>query len=557
MQETTGSDATPQQGGEGKSPRGDGPVQPIDRDAGLTADPELEALFANTLIGAAITRKRRIIRINVYGAALLGRSVEELIGRDIARFFPSPEANDSLVRLSRQPADALDATIAQGQMRRHTGECFPVRMQAKRVVCANGVESMVWLFDDITAQKQQAEALRTTQQAAEAATEAKLQFLSNMSHELRTPLNGILGMTQLLLDGDQAQGETREFLGIIRQSAEVLMHIMGDLLDLSSVESGRLRLMEREFNLREEFLPLLHSFTTQSQSRPFSFAYQIDPRLPARVIGDPGSTKQILINLLGNAFKYTMRGQVTARIDLQNVAPQASGSVPPRRIRLQVTIGDTGIGIEPDRQIAVFEPFGIGEDYLTKKYSGAGLGLAIAKRLANMMGGEISLKSQPGHGSTFSLTLEYGLPQQAPPAAVRAAAPVSQPGQSRRILLAEDEPVNRIFTVRALQKYGYVVDTAVDGLEALGMLGQTTYDLVLMDIQMPRLNGLDATKRIRAGEVPGLSTTIPIVALSAYAMESDRQRGIEAGMDAYVTKPYDASDLLRAVRQLLTGETLR
>ena len=398
--------------------------------------------------------------------------------------------------------------------------------------------------------------LRASKQAAEAANVAKTQFLANMSHELRTPLNGIMGMTQLLLDGPEASGETREYLGIIRQSAAMLMHVVGDLLDLSNVESGQLSVVEREFDVKAELLPLLRNFTSQSLSRAFEFSYVFDPQLPTRLIGDPDRTKQILLNLIGNAFKYTRKGSVTVHLGVQEASstpPQAVQAVRPGHVRLFATVTDTGFGIDPRRQTTIFEPFGIGEDYLTKKYSGAGLGLTIAKRLARMMGGDITVTSDPGRGSTFALTLECGLPQgeRVRPEASKKTPSVVAPGGGLCVLLAEDEPVNRIFTVRALEKLGHTVDTAADGREALSMVGRKAYDLVLMDIQMPRLNGLEATRLIRSGQVPGVSPKIPVVALTAYAMDSDRQQGLEAGMDEYVTKPFEPAELVQAMNRAL------
>jgi CheY-like chemotaxis protein len=222
---------------------------------------------------------------------------------------------------------------------------------------------------------------------------------------------------------------------------------------------------------------------------------------------------------------------------------------------LLLTVEDTGVGIAPERQGTIFEPFGIGEDYLTKKYSGAGLGLAVARKLAVMMGGDIVFTSVPGQGSTFCASLECGLPRNGGQARGRArqsqAVSTAQAGDGLRILLAEDEPVNRIFTVRALQKLGHKVDTAADGREALVLLAQAPYDLVLMDIQMPRLNGLEATRLIRSGQAPGIAPTIPVVALTAYAMDSDRQKGLEAGVDEYVTKPFEPAELVAAMERAL------
>ena len=513
---------------------------------------ELEILVETARIGLALIRNGCIVRINARGADILGRPKTALCGMAVSSLFPDPDAYAALLASARQEAPTEGSTAECPIVRPDGGQPM-IRLHVRWAGEAHRGETVTWSFEDMTERQTLEQELWVTKQAADTAGEAKNFFLANMSHELRTPLNGILGMAQLLLDGGEVQDEAREFLGIIRQSAGVLVRILGDLLDMSNVEAGRLRMEEREFDLRTECTPIFRNFIIQSHLHPFSFTYHIDPGIPSRLYGDPDRTKQILINLLDNAFKYTRQGQVTARIDLWRAEGTATAP-PPGRVRLLVTIADTGIGIEPDRQKAVFEPFGIGEDYLTKKYSGAGLGLSIAKQLASMMGGDITLESEPGRGSTFLLTLEFGLSGSGQAEESASSPPPPRLEQPLRILLAEDEPVNRIFTARALQKCGHTVDTAVDGREALFMLGRAPYDLVLMDIQMPRLNGLDATRRIRSGQEPGIPPAIPVVALSAYAMESDQARGMEAGMDAYVTKPYDVADLLRTVRRVLSRE---
>jgi PAS domain S-box-containing protein len=513
---------------------------------------EMEILFDNALVGMLLARGRQIEKINARGAAILGYAAEELLGADVSLLFPDLPAFEAFRTAMERDMAASGVHVGEYGLSRKDGGVIVVRNDAKSISPSDRAEGILWTFEDVTEQKRLEEDLRASTLAAEAANVAKAQFLANMSHELRTPLNGILGMTQLLLD-TAVDGETREYLGTIRQSASTLMHIVGDLLDLSNVEAGRLLVLEREFDPRVEFLPLLRNFATQSQFRAFDFSYHIDPLVPGRLIGDPDRTKQIFINLIGNAFKYTKKGSVNVRIGLWEAGSGETSLARPLSIRLHVAVADTGIGIEPKRQTAIFEPFGIGEEYLTKQYSGAGLGLAIAKRLANMMGGDITVTSEPGRGSTFYLTMEYGLPQAAAEKAPRKAVSEARPGPvaSLRVLLAEDEPVNRIFTVRALQKLGHTVDTAVDGREALTLLGRAPYDLVLMDIQMPRLNGLDATRLIRSGQVPGISRSIPVVALTAYAMDSDRERGIEAGMDEYVTKPFEAAELIAAMDRAL------
>ncbi len=520
---------------------------------------EMETLFENALVGMVLARDNRFVKINARGAELLGCPAKALIGRTAEALFDAPEAYQAFLRQAYDDIGRHGAHIGEHQFLRPDGTRLTLRTAARQICPGNAAEGIVWAFDDITDQKRLAEELLASKRAAEAASRAKTQFLANISHELRTPLNGILGIAQLLLDkgGDE---ETREYLSVIRQSAATLTNIVGELLDLSNVEAGRLRLAPREFELAAELTPLLRNFMAQSLPRSFEFSYFFDPALPERIIGDANRIKQILINLVGNAFKYTRRGHVTVRVaPAGETGPAAEGfAVPEGRARLRLVVEDSGIGIEPGRERSLFEPFGIGEDYLTKKYSGAGLGLAIARKLARMMGGDVTFVSEPGRGSTFTATLECGLPRptQKPhrtrtPRRDVESEKTAETGGGLRILLAEDEPVNRIFTVRALQKLGHAVDAAADGREALAMLERGAYDLVLMDIQMPRLNGLEATRRIRSGQVEGVAPTMPVVALTAYAMEGDRQKGLEAGMNEYVTKPFEPAELVAAMERAL------
>ena len=515
---------------------------------------EMEAVFDNALVGMALARKHRIEKVNARGAEVFGYPAAELVDTNAVFLFDSPDGHQRFVATANQDLRETGKHCGEYRMRRKDGAEILVRVHAKSLLSEKREDEVVWAFEDVSEQKRLEAALRASKQAAEAASVAKTQFLANMSHELRTPLNGILGMTQLLLDG-AVNGETREYLGIIQKSAVILRHIVGEVLDLSRVEAGRLMLVEREFALQAELLPLLRDFSAQSTVRSFTFTYQFDPLLPPCLIGDPDRIRQICINLIDNAFKYTQSGSVNVHIGLwKSPAGEPAAPLAASRIRLHIAVEDTGVGIEPRHQATIFEPFGIGENYLTKKYSGAGLGLSVARRLAGMMGGDIRVESEPGRGSTFFLTLECGLPEsgQKPPAARPvAASPEARPARSLRILLAEDEPVNRLFTVRALEKFGHQVETATDGREALAMLGRAPFDLVLMDIQMPHLNGLEALRMIRSGQVPGLSRAIPVVALTAYAMDADWQRGLDAGVDEYVTKPFEPGELVAAMERAL------
>ncbi len=390
----------------------------------------------------------------------------------------------------------------------------------------------------------------------EAQVRSKTRFLEELSLELRTPINGVMGMLQLAQTASSPE-EHRGFLDMAQVSAATLQSLVNDLLEFSALDAGRLPLVETLFDVRAEFEPVLRNFKAQSQWKSLEFSYRIDDTLPLRLIGDAGRTKQILVNLLNNAFAYTKKGFISVAMAPwrgQNGGRGAPTSPPrPGRTMLHFTVKDSGIGIAPHRQAELFEPFNTGSNSLEKQYSGgAGLGLSVCKRLARMMRGDIWLESREGHGSTFHFTVECGLSDQTAASATAARSDLPEPvPQNLKILLAEDEPVNRIFTVRILQKCGFSVITAVDGKEALQLLSREPVDLVLMDIQMPRLNGLDATRAIRAGQVPGVNPAIPILALTAFAMESDRVRGLEVGMNEYITKPFEIPMLMEAIQRVM------
>lgn len=514
---------------------------------------EMEAVFDNAPVGLILVRGGRICRVNARGAAILGYAPEALVGRDGAFLFPSPQHCEAFrLRAGQDLASSRGACLGECRLLRQDGGRIDVRFQAKALGRGYPQGDVVWSFEDVTEQKCLEETLRAAKQAANA---AKMQFLANMSHELRTPLTRIVDLAQMLLDGP-VSGETREHLATIRESADILQHIVSELLELSTGESGRLALTRTEFHLQEELLPLLRDFDNQSRLRAFAFAFDFDPRLPQRLVGDPHRLRQILTTLLGNAFKYTESGSVSVRIAPADDASPGDVGAATARVRLAVTVTDTGAGVALDRLASLFEPPGEGEDTSWRHGDAADLDLATARRLAKLMDGDLVVDCAPGRGSAFRLTLACE------PAAQKVetipAAPAKPPGPLRkaglRILLAEDEPVSRIFTVRALQKLGHQVETAADGREALSLLGRGHFDLILMDIQMPRLNGLEATRLIRSGQVSEDVAAIPVVALTAYAMDADRERGLAAGMDEYVTKPFEPQELTAAMERAMAKQ---
>jgi PAS domain S-box-containing protein len=385
---------------------------------------------------------------------------------------------------------------------------------------------------------------KRAEEAAVAATRAKSEFLANMSHEIRTPLSGIVGLTQLTLEAAE-QHDIRENLELIRYSAETLTQIVNDLLDFSKIEAMQMRIRPAAFDLRERLDLLTGSFAAQSMAKGLAFDVCVDPDVPRVVTTDPHRMVQVLSNLLSNAVKFTAGGQVTLRVfvDHREGKPQ-----------IAFTVSDTGIGIPKDKLKDIFLSFIQADSTFTKRYGGTGLGLAISRQLAELMGGSIEVRSVEGQGSTFTFrlpmeTLGETATQQAKP----APAGMDRGSQETRpltILLAEDNLVNQLFLSRFLENAGHSVAVVDNGNQVLSALESRNFDLILMDIQMPGMNGVEATRAIRSAAGSRFDQAIPIIALTAYAMDEDRRRFLDAGMDGYVSKPVDLEQLKRIIAEV-------
>lgn len=378
--------------------------------------------------------------------------------------------------------------------------------------------------------------------AAEAASRAKSEFLANMSHEIRTPLNGVIGIIDAL-SRTPLSAEQAEMVNLVRDSGVTLERLVSDFLDVSKIEAGQLQLEVRPFDLEQTLRPCIEVMRYRAEDKGLTFTVEREPRARGRFLGDGTRLGQIVGNLLSNAVKFTEAGGVTLRIDMVEARNHAL---------LTLTVEDTGVGFDADHASRLFNRFSQADETISRRFGGTGLGLSICRSLAKMMGGEISATSAPGVGSRFVVALPLPREQTLADYDARdsqvASAPIDLHGRPLRVLLAEDHPTNQRVVQLILASQGAELVTVADGIEAVGAFADGAFDVVLMDMQMPRMDGLTATRAIRALEAANGVAPTPIIMLSANAMAEHRGEALAAGADLHVAKPITAANLLAGIQ---------
>lgn len=520
--------------------------------------------------GIAIIIDRRFAWVNQSGLEMFGfESADEVLGKSTEMIYPDPEAYRQVGQWFLDPANRNRIFKKELRLRKKDGSIFWVSLNGKALDTSDPGRGVIWIVDDITRRKKYEQELVRAQKEAEEASEMKSRLLANISHDIRTPLHGIMGTFDLLQDM-KLNPEQAGLVASGRQAANFLLNLLNNLLDLSKIEAGQLVLDEFPFAIRELVREVGEMLSSQFRRKGVRFRCSIADDVPGALIADALRIKQIFLNLTGNSIKFTTRGEVTISVAVD----QRQGN----RVRLLCTVRDTGEGIPRGRQDRLFEAFTQADLSRRRRSAGTGLGLSICRELCTLMGGRIWFESEPGVGTTFFFTITCGVASEQQDRLSRGIdARTGWDGPGLAVLIVDDNKANQDILRLILEQDGHRIQVADNGLAALGQMAGTRFDLVFMDMQMPEMDGLTATRIIRCCEEETLSPPaglaekygdlmsrlhrairgkrIPIVALTANAMQDDRERCRQAGMDAYLAKPFQRGQLLHILADFFGSES--
>jgi PAS domain S-box-containing protein len=497
--------------------------------------------------GVSITENEKIIYVNDAVCNIYGYTKEEILQlKSFIDIVPDEEKQGLAERLRQRISGEREQSAGETKIMRKDGKIIDIEYTVRNITI-DGSMQMLSIIRDVTEKKQAEEQLRKEKQRAETAEIAKRvgeQFLANMSHEIRTPMNAIVGFTDVILKTPLSPDQ-HQYLEAIKTSGDNLLVIINDILDFSRMRSGKIPIEKRGFKLKSIISSCVELMLPKAVEKGIELSANIDKNIPDNLIGDDTRLNQVLINLIANAIKFTSKGEVTVRLKLLSETTESVG--------IELAVTDTGIGIPQDKLLTIFEAFTQANNNTARRYGGTGLGLAIVKQLADLQEGSVSVTSEEGKGSCFYFRIKYRK-NNMPITQINSNKIDQKNGLGKlKVLLVEDNAMNQLLAQKILGDWGWKVDTVENGIEAIEKLKVKDFDIVLMDIQMPEMDGYEATRQIRS-DLPAPKCNVPIMAMTAHVMPSEEEKCYKIGMNSYISKPFDTTVLYNKIALLVKNK---